>query len=122
MQYKQLTIEEREKIQEMLWQKQSVRAMAKELGRSPSSISREINRHRPPERRIYTPRLAQERAMEYRSHRGREQRLKNNRVREYVVKHLKLGWSPEQIANTINKSIGELISHEAIYQYICPNS
>lgn len=38
-------------------------------------------------------------------------------MREYVVAHLKLGWSPEQIAGTIHE-IGETISYEAIYQYV----
>ena len=46
MSYKHLSIEEREKLQLMLWQKQSVRDIAKELGRNPSSISREINKNR----------------------------------------------------------------------------
>jgi len=118
MKYKQITIEEREAIQEMLWRKESIRAIAKELGRSPSSISREIRKNNPPDRKVYTPRLAHERALAHRSHRGREQGLKNDRVREYVRKHLKLGWSPEQIANTIRDNINESISHEAIYQYI----
>jgi len=118
MKYKQITIEERERIQEMLWQKSSIRTIAKALNRSPSSISREIKRNKPPERNVYAPRLAHNRAIKNRSNRGRDERLKNNRVRDYVVKHLKLGWSPEQIANTIDNAIGELISHEAIYQYI----
>lgn len=118
MKYKQITIEEREKIQEMLWQKSSIRTIAKTLSRNPSSISREIKRNKPSERKVYTPRLAHSRAVKNRSKRGREKRLKNDKVREYVVKHLKLGWSPEQIANTIENRINECISHEAIYQYI----
>lgn len=118
MQYQHFTVGEREKIQEMLWQKQSLRAIAKEINRSPSSISREIRRNKPPERNWYTPRLAHERALEHRKHRGREERLKNDVVRRYVVKHLKLGWSPEQVAGTIKESTGETISHEAIYQYV----
>lgn len=116
--YKHFTIEERETIQEMLWCKKSIRAIAKTLKRSPSSISREIKRNKPQERRVYTPRLAHKRAVINRSQRGRETRLKNNNVRGYVIKHLKLSWSPEQIANTVKKSTGETISHETIYQYI----
>jgi len=50
--------------------------------------------------------------------RGRENRLKNNELREYVVYHLKIGWSPEQIAATSRNAISISISHEAIYQYI----
>lgn len=117
--YKHLTIEEREIIQEMLWQKNSVRNIAQKLKRSPSSISREINKNRDSlSRRHYTPRTAQEKAIKNRSKRGREVRLKNRHVRDYTIKHLKLGWSPEQISGTIKDSIGETISYEAIYQYI----
>ena len=98
MQYKQLTIEEREKIQELLWQKRSLRSIARELSRSPSAISREINRNKPPVHNRYTPRLAHERALRNRQSRGREKRLKNEKIREYVIMRLKIGWSPEQIA------------------------
>ncbi len=118
MQYKHLTIEERETIQLMLWKKKSVRSIAKKLNRSPSSVSREIKRNNPPQRIVYTPRLAHEKAIKNRSKRGREKRLKSKKVRDYVIKHLKLEWSPEQIAGTIKDAVGESISYEAIYQYI----
>jgi transposase, IS30 family len=118
MKYKHFTIEEREKIQEMLWQKTSIRNIAGALGRSPSSISREIKRNKPPERNRYTPRLAHERAHCSRKRRGRAERLKNECMREYVISHLKIGWSPEQIAATCEETTGTKISHEAIYQYV----
>lgn len=35
-----------------------------------------------------------------------------------MAEYLKLGWSPEQIANTSYAMVGTSISHEAIYQYI----
>jgi IS30 family transposase len=118
MTYHHFSVEEREKIQEWLWGKRSVRAIARELGRSPSSVSRELARNFPPRKRRYTPRLAQERALLNRKRRGREERLKNNELREYVVSHLKLGWSPEQIAATAGDAVGIGISHEAIYQFV----
>lgn len=117
MKYKHFTVEEREKIQEMLWQKSSIRAIAKTLSRNPSSVARELKRNLPPLVRRYTPRLAHERALTYRKRRGREERLKNEAIRQYVVSHLKKRWSPEQIAGRIT-DIGEKISHEAIYQFI----
>jgi IS30 family transposase len=43
MKYKHFTIEEREKIQELLWQKSSIRTIAGTLGRNPSSVLREIS-------------------------------------------------------------------------------
>lgn len=119
MNYKQLSIEEREKIQLMLWQKQSVRTIAKELDRSPSSISREINKNRRSDgKRLYIPRTAHERAIIKRSSRGERIMVQNSHLRDYVINHLKLGWSPEQIAGKAEGLIGIKISHEAIYQYI----
>ncbi len=119
MQYKHLTIKDREIIQEMLWEQKSVRAIARGIKRSPSSISRKVNKNRSVTgKRYYTPRVAHEKAVKNRSKRGREKRLKNKQVRDFVIKYLKTGWSPEQIANTINREIGETISYEAIYQYI----
>jgi IS30 family transposase len=116
--YKHFNIEEREKIQEFLWQKKSIRYIAETLNRSPSSISREIRKNYPKENRVYTPRLANERALYKRTQRGREERLKNETIRDYVVSHLKLGFSPEQISGTIKEERIGTISHEAIYQYI----
>lgn len=118
MQYRHLTIEEREFIQRGLWQKKSVRSIAANLRRSPASVSREIQRNLPPERFLYTPRLAHERALKKRKSRGRQERLKNTEVREYVISHLKKRWSPEQIAGRIKLDFGETISHEAIYQFV----
>lgn len=118
MKYKHLTIEERELIQKMLWEKKSIRAIAKLLKRSPSSVLREIKRNKPPKRNLYTPRLAHEKALKNRSKRGRTERLKNNNVRNYIIRKLKKGWSPEQAAGSIKEDIGETISYEAIYQYI----
>ena len=118
MKYQHFSVEEREKIQERLWGKRSIREIAHELGRSPSSVSRELARNFPPEKRRYTPRLAHGRALLYRTRRGREERLKNDVLREHVIAHLKLGWSPEQIAATPKNAVGITISHEAIYQFV----
>ena len=117
MKYKHLTIEEREIIQEMWWKKYSVRKIAKKLNRNPSTISRELNKNFPVKRR-YTPRLAHERALENRKSRGRQLRLKNQFIRRKTVEWLKTGYSPEQISGRLKLEYNQLISHEAIYQYI----
>lgn len=44
--------------------------------------------------------------------------MKNAALRAHVIAHLKLGWSPEQIAATAKDAMGTSISHEAIYQYV----
>lgn len=118
MKYKHFSIEEREQIQEMLWQKSSIRDIARVFGRNSSSVSREIKRNKPPERNRYTPRIAHERALAYRKHRGKRKLEMNTALREYVVSRMKIGWSPEQISATTKEAIGDTVSHEAIYQYI----
>jgi transposase, IS30 family len=118
MKFNHFTIEEREKIQEFFWQKASIRTIAKALHRSPSSISREINRTGGL-RVSYLPRCAHNRALACRKNRGRKLRLKNGYIRRYVVSGLQSGLSPEQIAGRLHlEHPDESISHEAIYQYI----
>jgi IS30 family transposase len=117
MKFKQLTIEEREIIQEMWWKKESVREIARRLNRNPSSISRELRKNFPLQKR-YTPRLAHQRALENRTHRGRTLRLKNQFIRRKTIEWLKEGYSPEQISGRLKLEYKQTISHEAIYQYI----
>lgn len=119
MKYQHFSVEEREKIQQGLWEKKSYREIARDLGRSPASVSREVRRVLPAETRRYSPRLAHEQALQSRKRRGREEHLKNAFIREYVVRHLKRRWSPEQIAGRLSiDHPGFQISHEAIYQFI----
>lgn len=118
MKYKHLTVEEREELEQRLRDKESLRSIASVLGRSHSSLVRERARNQTPVQERYTPRVAEARAQEQRKSRGRIERLKTAEVREYVVLHLKQGWSPEQIAGCIETDIGETISHEAVYQYV----
>ena len=118
MNYKHLSIEEREKIQAMIWEKRSIRTIAKALGRSHTTLSREIKRHNSVKPNTYIPRLAQIRAKERTKSRGRKDRLKNEAVRTYVKAKLKMNWSPEQISGCIKADTGYTISHEAIYQYV----
>lgn len=113
MAYNHLSIEERELIQKLLWKKQSIRYIATILKRSPSSISREINKNNPKQQKRYTPRLANERAIAKRSSRGAPKLVKDMELSQYVIHHLKIGWSPEQIALVRGD-----ISHEAIYQHV----
>lgn len=118
MRYTHFSIEEREVIQKGLWEKRSIRDIARELKRPHSSVLREIQRNKPLERNRYAPRLAHERALLKRKSRGRHERLKNGRVRTYVIGELKRRRSPEQIAGCIHRDINETISPEAIYQFI----
>lgn len=118
--YVQLSIKEREAIQIGLWAGKSIRMIAGELGRAPSTISRELARNYPRQEKRYTPRLAHERAVATIKHRGKRPRLKDQRIRDYVKRRLTHDhWSPEQIAGTLPQKYPEAsISHEAIYQYV----
>ena len=120
-QYQQLGIEEREKIQLGRWAKKSVRTIAEELGRSPSTISRELNRNFPLEHKVYAPRLAQTRASTTVMIRGKRPRLKNSFIRRYVIAKLKDDFSPEQISGRLTDEHPEYsISPEAIYLSLTP--
>lgn len=118
MGYMHFSVEEREEIQRGLWRGESIRAIAKRLRRSHGSVSREIARVAPVWRTRYNPRRAHEEALRKRHRRGRELRLKDDRLRGYVVSRLKEGWSPEQIAGRARLDGVGSISHEAIYQFV----
>lgn len=117
--YQQLSIEERESIQRGLWEGKSLRKVALEIGRSPATISRELKRNCPPQRRLYLPRVADRKAHTRIRKRGERPRLKNAFIRTYVKNRLRKGYSPEQISGRLSIEFSIFrISHEAIYQYI----
>jgi len=117
--YKQLSLEERDRITEMRADGLSLRAMAKELGRSPGTLSREFKRNSASVYKVYHSHRAHDRAVKRKREAGERPRLKNDEVVSYVRAGLAGGWSPEIIAGRIGQDIkGASISHEAIYQYV----
>lgn len=118
--YQQLNIKEREFIQSGFWEGRSLRQIAADLGRSHTTLSRELRKNFPAKLRAYSPRLAQERADERIQRRGQRPRLKDPQIRQYVEAKLKVRWSPEQIAGRmhIEHPDWKIVSHEAIYQYV----
>lgn len=122
--YKQLKIEEREKIAILRVEGGTIRAIARELGRHHSTILREVVRNGAPVNHgYYLSHRAQERAQSRKQEAGKRKRLRSKEIRHCVIDRLKLGWSPEQIAGRISVDIpGTTLSHEAIYQYIYVNA
>jgi IS30 family transposase len=118
--YKHLSEEERDRLAILKGQDLPMRAIAAQLGRSPSTISRELRRNASSGRSSgYLPHKAQTEAdLRWRqSH--RRPRLKAPFLRSYVRIGLKRGWSPEQIAGRLRYEGHSLtVSHEAIYQWI----
>jgi len=104
--YSHITMQEREIISVLKAEGHSMREIATKLGRSPSSISRELQRNSPPVYKDhYLPHRANQRAELRKSEAHQRPRLKDPRIRHYVHKKLQLGWSPEQIANNMNASL-----------------
>lgn len=112
-----LALSEREEISRGLAMGASVRAMARCLGRAPSTVSRELRRHggRPRYRAIAADRRAWERAR--RPQACRLARLPA--LRRVVSAKLAAKWSPEQIAAWLKLTYADPamhVSHETIYR------
>jgi IS30 family transposase len=117
--YVHLSLKERDIITTMLSEEKSLGDIAKVLGRSKSTISRELKRNRSPEYKLYLSHRAHGRAELRRKEASKRQRLKSSRIVSYVKAKLKEGWSPELISGRIGiDHPGLSVSHEAIYQYI----
>lgn len=112
-------MEERERFQMALWEGKSLRAIARELKRSPATLSRELCRNGSGGTGRYVPRIAQELTQGRIRERGKRIRLKYPFVLQYTHAKLREGYSPEQIAGRIRIDHPPYrISHEAIYQYV----
>jgi transposase, IS30 family len=118
--YKHLDANERDILAVLKSKGRSLREISTILKRSPSTLSRELERNAPP---VYTGYYLSHKAQERADKRNREShrrpRLKTDSLRQYVEKRICLGWSPELIAGRLAIEYPELsISHEAIYQWI----
>src|SRR4026207_2186370 len=113
-----LTLAERELISRGITAHQSARSIAKLLGRSPSTVSREMSRNGGYGRSRAA--LADENAWA-RARRPKCCKLATNpRLRQAVAGKLRLNWSPEQIAGWLKRTHPEdgscHVSHETIYR------
>jgi transposase, IS30 family len=116
-----LSVAEREEIAVGLAAGESVRVVASRLGRSPSTICREVARNSRG-RRYYRALAAQGQA-QWRARRPKTAKLAGNPVlRAWVQDKLEHQWSPEQISVMLEREFpddpGMRVSHEAIYQSI----
>jgi IS30 family transposase len=118
-----LTGDERLHIADLDREGKSVRAIAAELGRNPSTISREIRRNAtvdPRGKRHYRPHAAQARAEARRPRPKPSKICLSTELRTLVQKLLNDKWSPEQISRRLKRDFpdqSELhVCHETIYQ------
>jgi len=113
-----LTLSEREEISRGIVGHLTLRAMATQLGRSPSTISREI--HRNGGLRQYRAGQAEQAAWD-RAHRRKPCKLAGNPMLSGIVaRKLRLNWSPRQIAGWLKRAYpgneSQQVSHETIYR------
>lgn len=113
-----LSFSDREEISRSLAREESVRAIARRLDRSPSTITRELERNGG--RRAYRA-VDADKCADSRARRPKRCKLASNaRLRQLVARKLELKWSPEQIAGWLKQNFDAesqmRVSHETIYR------
>jgi len=113
-----LSLSEREEISRGIVAERSIRLMARLLGRSPSTVSREIRRNGGYDR--YRAALADKRAWDGARRRKRCKLAKHPPLCRVVARKLRLNWSPAQIAGWLKRAHpgdgSYQVSHETIYR------
>jgi transposase, IS30 family len=114
--YVQLSFEDRCEIARRRAEGQSIRKIAADLDRAPSSIARELKRNTS-RKAGYKPEYANEQT---RARRWTGSKLaRKPALCDTVLKQLARGVSPEQIAGRMARDqAGERVSHETIYRFI----
>ncbi len=117
MKYNQLTAADRGAIEILLQQNYTLTAIAKAIGFSKSTVSREINQRSTP--RGYVAWAAQLNFETKRKRCKQKKRLNRSKTQKYIVSILQRGWSPEQIAGRMKlKGRDDQVCHETIYAWI----
>lgn len=116
--YKHLTIFERERIFLLSGQGRSIRQIALDIGRSPSTVSRELKRNR--RNKTYSPMVAQTMYSSRKQTCGRKSLLSNHKLWQLVRRlFVEEQWSPEEISYRIKQECaGFSISYTTIYRGI----
>jgi IS30 family transposase len=117
-----LSEDERVRIADLRRGGLGVRAIAGQLGRSPSTVSRELRRNCEPASRCYRPLAAQRLAAGRRARPGRGKLNADPVLREFVAGRLEKFWSPEQISRALRAEFpgdpGRHLATETIYQAV----
>lgn len=120
--YQRLTQEEREVISRCLYAGETFSTIANRLGRSVSTVSREVHT-RCRYTRCYRAVRSQQQAVQLRHRQKQMKQLDQHPLLQaYVFSRLRLGWSPQQIADRLKIEYAHAMvmrtSHESIYTYI----
>ena len=115
-----LTVEERDRLAQLRYEKASQEEIALALGRSASTVSRELRRNRTGS--DYYAGLAQRKAEERRTERPLTRKMDDPQINEAVRTGLAQEWSPQQIAGRLEQQAGgRSVSHQTIYAWIEQN-
>ena len=120
--YRRLSSAEREEISRGLAQGTGLSAIARRLGRAPSTVAREVqhNSGKSGYRAFSAGNCAYVRASS--RNQGKSRLTHDDRLRRYIMEKLRKRWSPREIVNRLQEEYPEdmamRISHEAIYRYI----
>jgi IS30 family transposase len=120
--YKRLNLQDREEISRGLSAKWTFSHIASNINRPVSTVSDEVWKNCI-YKRTYRAATAQEKSDLVKVRQKQSKKLDaNERLREHVIKHLKLEWSPDEIAKRLKvdypTDMTMQISHESIYTYI----
>ena len=119
--HKKITAAERDLIALLKGRGKSNKEIARQLGKHPTSIGREISRNQF-KGRYYVAIHAQAKTDQRKILARKRHPLKNKNVFDYVTKKLRRGWSPEVVAGPLNKRYQgdpyRHICHETIYAWI----
>lgn len=121
MKYQQLTLDERYQIGALLKQGKSYAEIARQLGRHPTTIGREVKRNANDwdmSSMLYLPSRAAQQSKRRREETAAQRRKIQGELQLLVEQKLKLSWSPEHIAGRLWLECGIRISHETIYQHV----
>ncbi len=117
--YQQIKQDERDLIAHLHAKGLSHSEISRRIGRNKSTISRELRRNGSGVYDVYLAHKAQARASTRKQESGQRPRLKDKRIKRYVIRKLKQGWSPEQISGELKQNHPDMsISYEAIYQFV----
>ncbi len=119
MSYTHFTLNEREYLHKKMMENWSIRKIAYSMGRSPSSISRELKRNQCTDGR-YRPLRANSRAKTRHKNSHGTRLVPGTEEWIYVVDKLTQFWSPEAISGRWKKDnpTKKVISYSTIYRYI----
>lgn len=116
-----LSLIEREQLHDLRRSGLSIRQIAAEMGRAPSTISRELKRNTASSRG-YMPHTAHRLSVRRRARPRQPKLVANVELRAYVQAQLRKKWSPQQISNRLIKKFPAApemrVSTETIYQAI----